>query len=229
MVNVSEVGTTEKPKDRYGLWVENYFRVRTFTNFLFDRFQYKVNVEGELPKEGPRVLVLPHQNSLDSLSLMRGIDEYIAFVYSTYEIKKAIALKVIPYHIGGIRIKKSYVYFQRLFEHFDRDSLVVVFPQGDFEDGCVSISKPGIAKLVEIYERRRGRRVLIIPAGIEYKPPKRLPKRAPVPTFNFPFPGTKATLRFANPEHLDGRNPKELTQIVMQETARLSNLNYVAD
>ena len=164
---------------------------------------------------------------LDSLSLMRGIDEYIAFAYSTYEIKKAIALKVIPYHIGGIRIKKSYVYFQRLFEHLNRDSLVVVFPQGDFEDDRVSIFKSGIAKLVEIYERRRGRRVLIIPTGIEYKPPKRLPKRAPVPIFNFPFPGTKVTLRFANPKHLDGRSPKELTQIVMQEAARLSRLDYI--
>jgi len=166
---------------------------------------------------------------LDSLSLMRGIDEYIAFAYSTYEIKKAIALKVIPYHIGGIRIKKSYVYFQRLFEHFDRDSLIVVFPQGDFEDDCVSIFKSGIAKLVEIYERRRGREITIIPAGIEYRFPEHLPKIAPIPVFKFPFPGTGAIIHFGNPEHLNGTKPEELTKIVMKEAARLSKLDYVAN
>lgn len=228
MVGALETVSAEKPKGHYNQWTENYFRVRAFTNFLFDKFQYKVNVEGDLPKEGPRILVVPHQNTLDSLSLMRGIDEYIAFVYSTYQIKKAIALKVIPYHTGGIRVKKSYVYFKRLFEHFDRDSLVVVFPQGDFENDCISIFNPGIAKLVEIYGQRRGREVTIIPTGIEYKLPKHLPKRAFVPIFTFPFPGTMATVRFGKPKHMDGRNPKELTEIVMQEAARLSKLDYVA-
>lgn len=227
MVNMSEAGTTKKPKDHYGAWVENYFRVRAFTNFLFDKFYYKADVEGDLPKEGPRVLVLPHQNSLDGLSLMRGIDEYIAFVYSTYEIGKDIALRLIPYHIGGIRIKKSYVYFQRLFKHLDRNSLVVIFPQGRFEEDHVSAFSLGIAELVQAYEQRRGRKVTIIPAGIEYQFPEHLPKRAPVPLFKFPFPGTRAIIRFGSTENLDGRNSKELTEIVMQEAARLSKLNYV--
>lgn len=227
MIGTSEVGKAEKPADRYEKWMDNYAKVRRFTNFVLDRLHYKVEVEGQLPKEGPRVLVLPHQNSLDSLSLMRGIDEYIAFVYSTYQIKKAIALKFIPYHIGGIRVKESYVYFQRLFEHFDRDSLVIVFPQGDFEDDCVSTFNSGITKLVQIYEQRRRRKIAIIPVGIEYQYPRGLPKTMPVPVFTFPFPGTMTTIRFGEPKQLDTKNHKELTEIVMREAAALSKLDYV--
>ena len=204
----------------------NKIRVRAFTNFLFDKLGYKVNVEGRIPKEGPRVLVLLHQNSLDAISLMHGIDDYLAFTYKVTEQGKVIALWMMPY-IGGIKASDSYLQIKKLFRHWDEESIVVVFPQGVFEDGKVSHVSSGIAKIVEIYEQGRGRQVSIIPVGIEYEPPKRLPKRAPVPLFKFPFPGTKATLRFANPEHLDGRSPQELTQIVMQEAARLSRLDYV--
>ncbi|MAH01792.1 MAG: hypothetical protein QGH34_00130 [Candidatus Woesearchaeota archaeon] len=227
MVDTLEVSVVKKPKDNYEQWMGNYSIVRAFTNFLFDKFKYEVNVEGELPKEGPRLLVLPHQNSLDAISLMRGIDEYLAFTYKVNEQAKLISMWVLPY-IGGIKIS-NYVHVKKLFEHLDRNSLVVAFPQGVFENKQVSYVKSGVAKLVQIYEQRQKREVVIIPGGIEYQFPKNLPKRAPVPLFKFPFPGTTATLRFAAPRSLDGRNPKELTEIVMRESAKLSNLDYVVN
>lgn len=228
MIDVPEVGKAEKSTNHYEQWMKNYSRVRGFTNFLFDKLNYKVKVEGELPEEGPRVLVLPHQNSLDAPSLMRGIDEYLAFTYKINEQGKIIALWMMPY-IGGIKASDSYVHIKKLFEHWDRGSLMVAFPQGVFESRQVSYVNSGIAELVRIYERRREREVVIIPAGIEYQTPKGFPKRAPVPLFNFPFPGTTAIIRFGNQQHLNGRGPKELTEIVMQEATRLSGLDYVVN
>jgi len=123
--------------------------------------------------------------------------------------------------------KKSYVYFQRLFEHLDRDTLVVVFPQGKIEEKGVKTFKSGITELIRIYELKQGREVNIIPGGIEYQFPKGLPKKIPIPTSKFPFPGTKATLRIGKPKHIHGRDSMELTEIVMREAARLSNINYI--
>lgn len=227
MADVLEANVAQKPKDKYEQGVDNYSKIRAFTNFLFDGF-YKVNVEGELPKEGPRVLVLPHQNSLDAISLIRGIDEYLAFTYKINEQAKLIGMWAMPY-IGGVKVSNSYIHFKKLFEHLDRDSLMVAFPQGVFENDKVSYVKSGIAKLAQIYEQSRKKEVAIIPAGIEYKIPKHLPKTSPLPIFKIPFPGTTAILRFASPKRLDGRDPKELTDIVMQEAAMLSKLNYAVN
>ena len=227
MVDVSEAGTAEKPKELYRMWAENYFRVRALTNFLFDMAQYKVIIEGELPKEGARLLIPPRQNSLDSLSLMKAIDEYISFVFKVHERPKLIALWIMD-PIGGVRATDEYVQFKKLAGHFDREGLVVAFPQGKQQPTSVTSIKPGIAELVRIYEGRYGKQVTIVPTGVEYNYPGGLPKRAPVPIFNFPFPGTTATVRFGEPKYLNGRNPRELTELVMREVAALSKLDYVA-
>ncbi len=203
----------------------DYFSLRGFSNFLFDRF-YSLKIEGELKKEGARVLLPTHQCSLDPIALMRGINDYLAFSYLAGF--KSAFLAFFGLSIGGIRVKNNYMRYHPFFTHLKRGSLIVAFPQGDvsFPQRQVSSYKTGIARLVQMHESSTGERVSFVPIGIEYQFPKHLPEIMPLPFFKFPCFGTAVIIRFGEPKYLDGRTPKELTEIVMKEAAELSRIPY---
>ncbi len=129
----------------------DYFFLRNISNFLFDRF-YSLKVEGNLKSDGARILIPPHQNSLDPLALMKGVNDYMAFCYLVSFKSKFLAS--LGLHIGGIRVKKTSHFFRhQFFAHLGRNSIIVAFPQGDvsFPQRQVSSYKTGIARLVQIY------------------------------------------------------------------------------
>lgn len=204
---------------------KSYMHLQAFTNHLFDAF-YTIHTKGELPEKGARVLVLPHQSSLDGLSLIRAIDEPISFIYSQSNFLKAPFLKAAQ-AIGGIKVSKGYVHVKRFFSRLDNGRLVAIFPQGLFEGKQVSSYMCGLDKLVSIYQRKRERQVTVIPTGIKYeKPSAMMPAYTPLPVFKFPLPGTKVILEFGQPRTIDTAKAGNLTETLMLEAAKLSGLCY---
>ncbi len=200
-----------------------YLKLRAFSKFL-SQF-YSLSFEGELPKERPAIIAPPHQNHFDPVALVMAIDEYVGFVY-VYNLKAKIASSISGIHLNGVRTKVHGLRFKRFFEFLDRKYLVAAFPQGTFQKEKVISFKSGIARLVQDYNSLRQKNTPFIPAGIEYKSPNYLPDILPIPFTKIPLPGTSVTVRFGKPKYLDGRTPKELTEIVMREAAELSNIPY---
>lgn len=203
---------------------QNYARMRAFTNFLFDRF-YRIQTEGELPVDGARVIVLPHQCSLDGPALIRAIDEPISFVYRQTAFLKMPFLGVVQ-AAGGIKVSECYVHVKRLFSHFDNNRLIAIFPQGLFETSRVTQFRCNLDGLIDLYWRKTAKEVTIIPAGLKYESPSYALANLPLPLFKFPFPGTRVTLTFGQPRLRNTSGLENLTETVMREAAALSELSY---
>jgi hypothetical protein len=221
MVAVLSEKSSELPKN----WERDYAVVSVLTG-IAHKSLYRLVVEGDIPKSGPRMLIAPHQFSLDAISIMRAVDDKVVFIYGKYDGRKRRIIDAAIDRIGSIQANSRHVQRRRFFEHMNEETVIAGFPQGIFQVAGVESVSDGIVHLGRMYEAHTGSSVAFIPAGIEYGHTNRLPKRAPIPVFNFPFPSTKVTVRFGQPEFLDGRTPAELTEVVMRESARLSNLPY---
>lgn len=163
---------------------------------------------------------------------MNSFEEPLFFVYA---YRTGLHIPVISpvfrrilRSMGGIEVRKGYVDLERFFNHLDAQNLIVAFMNNQ-NPHHVSLDelKPGIVTLVKRYEiSHQQTQVSFIPVGIEYKAPKHLPKMLPAPFSHFPPWGTEITVRFGEPEYFVGRTPKELVEIVMRESANLSNLSF---
>ncbi len=199
---------------------ESNYLVMRWVSRLFVNAFYNLSVEGELPKTGPGLVLLPHQNDLDGPALISGTGERLFIVFDCLGTSN-LPIRRFLRNSGGIKVGR-YPNYKAMFDAFSRGNIVAGFPQAHFSKP-ISESKCGLIELVSLYERIPNRRVPIIPAGIEYNISFGI---LPLRYLRFPFPGTSVTVRFGEPKQLDGKSPKELTEIVMSEAAELSRIPY---
>ena len=128
-------------------------------------------------------------------------------------------------------------------DRLDRRLIVAAFTQGEYQYDSVDSIEDGLIGLLRRYDvrhlKKKGHevRIPIVPVGIEYDRKGKGLKQSGVgkwmskhvPLFpNWTIPGfrTKIVVRFGKPHYFDGQSPREMTELVMEEAARLSNIPY---
>jgi hypothetical protein len=147
--------------------------------------------------------------------------------------------------IGNPR-KRAIVLAKDVGDRLDRRLITAAFTQGEYQYDSVKSIEEGLIGLLKRYETRHLKqkghelKIPVVPVGIEYdRKGKGLEQSAVgkwitrwipfTPNWTIPALRTKIIVRFGTPQYFENQTPRELTESVMKEAARLSNIPYEVD
>jgi hypothetical protein len=97
----------EKVSDeKFSKWRNTYNLAKPIVLDLFNSFYTARVVEGNLPEEGPMLLLPTHQYSTDPLALISVIPEYVSFVFATRNLWKKLPMRLAS-STGGIWVPNT--------------------------------------------------------------------------------------------------------------------------
>ena len=215
-------------------------------------------VEGDIPKTRPILLAPVHRTSADVFALAHVSGELISFVSTDsfghngvinfIQKNATAAVGTVIWHEEGIHNprKRAIVLAKDVENRLDRRLITAAFAQGEYQYDSVKSIEEGLFGLLKRYEARHLKqkghelKIPIVPVGIEYdRKGKGLEQSAVgkwiarwipfTPNWTIPALRTKIIVRFGTPHYFENQTPRELTESVMKEAARLSNIPYEVD
>ena len=215
-------------------------------------------VEGEIPNIRPILLAPVHRTSADVFALAHVLGELISFVSTDsfghngvinfIQKKACAAVGTVIWHEEGIGNprKRAIVLAKDVEDRLDRRLITAAFTQGEYQYDSVKSIEEGLIGLLKRYETRHLKqkghelKIPVVPVGIEYdRKGKGLAQSAVgkwitrwipfTPNWTIPALRTKIIVRFGTPQYFENQTPRELTESVMKEAARLSNIPYEVD
>ena len=215
-------------------------------------------VEGEIPNIRPILLAPVHRTSADVFALAHVLGELISFVSTDsfghngvinfIQKKASAATGTVIWHEEGIDNprKRAIVLAKDVEDRLDRRLITAAFTQGEYQYDSVTSIEEGLIGLLKRYETRHLKqkghelKIPVVPVGIEYdRKGKGLEQSAVgkwiarwipfTPNWTIPALRTKIIVRFGTPQYFENQTPRELTESVMKEAARLSNIPYEVD
>ena len=213
-----------------------YMELRHMLEGLF-RSMSHLKVEGEehiANFNGPAILYSPHWCAVDFVGTGSAIDKFLKFTYKKQHNASTGALASwMAMYAGGIPVNDGRKFYQDVFEAFDENQIVFIYPEGDVSLGKPAVGKPlvDLVKITKAYERHNKRlskkkmEVAIIPSGLEYiLPPVKIPWPAttPIPC------ATRLIVRFGEPIY-PSEHPDISMDDYMRIIAKLSNRPYAPD
>lgn len=192
---------------------------------------------------GPAFFIPPHETSLDFVLALRAAKRPARGVYKEQKwYTPGYLTTVMGKFGGGIPIKadesgrmkpsSAREFIVRVYEAFDRDELVVTFPEGDGNQGKLAVARsivdlPKMARNYENGQKSSGderQKVAIIACGIEYK--RAMNRPWPI-KIDIPL-ATRVIVRFGEPIY-PSDHPEFTMDYYMREIAKLSNRPYGPD
>ena len=215
-------------------------------------------VEGEIPNIRPILLAPVHRTSADVFALAHVSGELISFVSTDsfghngvinfIQKNATAAMGTVIWHEEGIDNprKRAIVLAKDVEDRLDRRLITAAFTQGEYQYDSVKSIEEGLIGLLKRYETRHLKqkghelKIPVVPVGIEYdRKGKGLEQSAVgkwitrwipfTPNWTIPALRTKIIVRFGTPQYFENQTPRELTESVMKEAARLSNIPYEVD
>ena len=215
-------------------------------------------VEGEIPNIRPILLAPVHRISADVFALAHVSGELISFVSTDsfghngvinfIQKNATAAMGTVIWHEEGIHNprKRAIVIAKDVEDRLDRRLITAAFTQGEYQYDSVTSIEEGLIGLLKRYETRHLKqkghelKIPVVPVGIEYdRKGKGLEQSAVgkwitrwipfTPNWTIPALRTKIIVRFGTPQYFENQTPRELTESVMKEAARLSNIPYEVD
>ena len=215
-------------------------------------------VEGDIPKTRPILLAPVHRTSADVFALAHVSGELISFVSTDsfghngvinfIQKNATAAMGTVIWHEEGIHNprKRAIVLAKDVEDRLDRRLITAAFTQGEYQYDSVKSIEEGLIGLLKRYETRHLKqkghelKIPVVPVGIEYdRKGKGLEQSAVgkwitrwipfTPNWTIPALRTKIIVRFGTPQYFENQTPRELTESVMKEAARLSNIPYEVD
>ncbi|MDP7088701.1 MAG: hypothetical protein QGG20_03025 [Dehalococcoidia bacterium] len=215
-------------------------------------------VEGEIPNIRPILLAPVHRTSADVFALAHVSGELISFVSTDsfghngvinfIQKNATAAVGTVIWHEEGIHNprKRAIVLAKDVEDRLDRRLITAAFTQGEYQYDSVKSIEEGLIGLLKRYETRHLKqkghelKIPVVPVGIEYdRKGKGLEQSAVgkwitrwipfTPNWTIPALRTKIIVRFGTPQYFENQTPRELTESVMKEAARLSNIPYEVD
>ena len=215
-------------------------------------------VEGEIPNIRPILLAPVHRTSADVFALAHVSGELISFVSTDsfghngvinfIQKNATAAMGTVIWHEEGIHNprKRAIVLAKDVEDRLDRRLITAAFAQGEYQYDSVKSIEEGLFGLLKRYEARHLKqkghelKIPVVPVGIEYdRKGKGLEQSAVgkwitrwipfTPNWTIPALRTKIIVRFGTPQYFENQTPRELTESVMKEAARLSNIPYEVD
>ena len=212
-------------------------------------------VEGEIPNIRPILLAPVHRTSADVFALAHVSGELISFVSTDsfghngvinfIQKNATAAMGTVIWHEEGIHNprKRAIVLAKDVEDRLDRRLITAAFTQGEYQYDSVKSIEEGLIGLLKRYETRHLKqkghelKIPVVPVGIEYdRKGKGLEQSAVgkwitrwipfTPNWTIPALRTKIIVRFGTPQYFENQTPRELTESVMKEAARLSNIPY---
>ena len=215
-------------------------------------------VEGEIPNIRPILLAPVHRTSADVFALAHVSGELISFVSTDsfghngvinfIQKNATAAMGTVIWHEEGIHNprKRAIVLAKDVEDRLDRRLITAAFTQGEYQYDSVKSIEEGLIGLLKRYETRHLKqkghelKIPVVPVGIEYdRKGKGLEQSAVgkwitrwipfTPNWTIPALRTEIIVRFGTPQYFENQTPRELTESVMKEAARLSNIPYEVD
>ena len=215
-------------------------------------------VEGEIPNIRPILLAPVHRTSADVFALAHVSGEFLSFVSTDsfghngvinfIQKNATAAMGTVIWHEEGIHNprKRAIVLAKDVEDRLDRRLITAAFTQGEYQYDSVTSIEEGLIGLLKRYETRHLKqkghelKIPVVPVGIEYdRKGKGLEQSAVgkwiarwipfTPNWTIPALRTKIIVRFGTPQYFENQTPRELTESVMKEAARLSNIPYEVD
>ena len=199
-----------------------------------------------------------HRTSADVFALAHVLGELISFVSTDsfghngvinfIQKNATAAVGTVIWHEEGIHNprKRAIVLAKDVEDRLDRRLITAAFTQGEYQYDSVKSIEEGLIGLLKRYETRHLKqkghelKIPVVPVGIEYdRKGKGLEQSAVgkwitrwipfTPNWTIPALRTKIIVRFGTPQYFENQTPRELTESVMKEAARLSNIPYEVD
>ncbi len=199
-----------------------------------------------------------HRTSADVFALAHVSGELISFVSTDsfghngvinfIQKNATAAVGTVIWHEEGIHNprKRAIVLAKDVEDRLDRRLITAAFTQGEYQYDSVKSIEEGLIGLLKRYETRHLKqkghelKIPVVPVGIEYdRKGKGLEQSAVgkwitrwipfTPNWTIPALRTKIIVRFGTPQYFENQTPRELTESVMKEAARLSNIPYEVD
>jgi len=199
-----------------------------------------------------------HRTSADVFALAHVSGELISFVSTDsfghngvinfIQKNATAAMGTVIWHEEGIHNprKRAIVLAKDVEDRLDRRLITAAFTQGEYQYDSVKSIEEGLIGLLKRYETRHLKqkghelKIPVVPVGIEYdRKGKGLEQSAVgkwitrwipfTPNWTIPALRTKIIVRFGTPQYFENQTPRELTESVMKEAARLSNIPYEVD
>jgi len=239
-------------------WRFNYHTLRrVFLPVAKHALLLKSHAEGEIPNIRPIMLAPVHRTTADMFAIGDVSKEFISFV-STDSFGHNLVINYIQRQIttalGAVIWKEDSIDNPRrralqlakdVEDRLDRRLITAAFTQGEYQYDSVESVEDGLIGLLHRYETRHFRqkghslRIPIVPVGIEYDRKGRGLEQSAVgkwvtkwipftPNWTIPALRTHITVRFGTPLYFEGRTPRDMTDLVMREAAKLSNMPYNA-
>lgn len=239
-------------------WRFNYHFVRLGCIPVAKRvLMFSSRVEGEIPNIRPILLAPVHRTSADAYALVHVSGEFISFVSTDsfghnrfinfFQKHAARALGSVIWQENGIARERAraVALADDVEDRLDRRLIVAAFTQGEYQYDSVDSIEEGLIGLLHRYEvrhlKQKGHelRIPIVPVGIEYDRKEEGLKQSVIgkwlsghvpfyPDWTIPALRTTIIVRFGSPHYFDGQTPRQLTEVVMKEAARLSKIPYNA-
>ena len=240
-------------------WRFNYHVIRLgFIPVTKSALLLSSRVEGEIPNIRPILLAPVHRTSADVFALAHVSGELISFVSTDsfghngvinfIQKNATAAMGTVIWHEEGIHNprKRAIVLAKDVEDRLDRRLITAAFTQGEYQYDSVKSIEEGLIGLLKRYETRHLKqkghelKIPVVPVGIEYdRKGKGLEQSAVgkwitrwipfTPNWTIPALRTKIIVRFGTPQYFENQTPRELTESVMKEAARLSNIPYEVD
>jgi hypothetical protein len=237
-------------------WRFNYHAIRLgFVPVAKRALMLHSRVEGEIPNIRPIMLAPVHRTSADVFALAEANSEFVSFVSTDsfghnsvinfIEKQMTTAIGTVIWQESGIKNprKRAVELANDVEDRLDRRLITAVFTQGEYQYDSVNSIEEGLIGLLKRYESRHLKqkghelKIPIVPVGIEYDRKGRGLEQSAVgkwitkwipftPNWTIPSFRTRITVRFGTPIYFESQNPRELTESVMKEAARLSNIPY---
>ncbi len=199
-----------------------------------------------------------HRTSADVFALAHVSGEFLSFVSTDsfghngvinfIQKNATAAMGTVIWHEEGIHNprKRAIVLAKDVEDRLDRRLITAAFTQGEYQYDSVKSIEEGLIGLLKRYETRHLKqkghelKIPVVPVGIEYdRKGKGLEQSAVgkwitrwipfTPNWTIPALRTKIIVRFGTPQYFENQTPRELTESVMKEAARLSNIPYEVD
>lgn len=218
---------------------------------------YDLFVEGSLPDSRPVFLAPVHRTSIDIYAISYALRDLVSYVstdsFGHSSVANAIQ-KQLTTALGSVVWEQSAIKSERqraveltraVEGRLQQNLIVAAFTQGSYQTQAVDSVEDGVLGMLQRYEARYERQtgekisIPIVPVGIEYdyrdrgltfaRTADRLANLIPLfPRWTVPSFGSTVTVRFGEPEFIDGRTPEAATKSVMRRAAELSNIPYNA-
>ncbi|HCI86294.1 MAG TPA: hypothetical protein DHV68_05565 [Dehalococcoidia bacterium] len=239
-------------------WRFNYHALRwSFLPVAKHALLLSSRVEGEIPNIRPIMLAPVHRTTADVFAVGDVTKEFISFVstdsfghnavinYVQRQISTALGTVIWKEDAIDNPRRRALQLAKDVEDRLDRRLITAAFAQGEYQYDSVDSVEDGLIGLLQRYEARHLRqkghelRIPIVPVGIEYDRKGRGLEQSAVgrwiskwipftPNWTIPALRTRITVRFGTPHYFQGHTPREMTELVMRDAAKLSNIPYKA-